>query len=76
MRDAQVLVPYKLTLLSNVSSYPYSLGIVLVPYKLTLLSNPNSTYIQGDIVLVPYTLTLLSNCRSAPPSCTTGFSPL
>ena len=35
-----VLVPYKLTLLSNCKGTTSAAADVLVPYKLTLLSNP------------------------------------
>ena len=35
----KVLVPYKITLLSNVKLTPLTLDSVLVPYKITLLSN-------------------------------------
>ena len=38
MRD-MVLVPYKITLLSNYSREKYLERVVLVPYKITLLSN-------------------------------------
>ena len=37
-----VLVPYKITLLSNGDGYGSGDGSVLVPYKITLLSNPGS----------------------------------
>ncbi len=36
-----VLVPYKITLLSNTASIKVSTVKVLVPYKITLLSNSN-----------------------------------
>ena len=35
----KVLVPYKITLLSNTMDDEYTLEEVLVPYKITLLSN-------------------------------------
>ena len=38
MRD-MVLVPYKITLLSNRCACSYTSRYVLVPYKITLLSN-------------------------------------
>ena len=42
-----VLVPYKITLLSNFPEYNIALQKVLVPYKITLLSN----YICHVIIL-------------------------
>ena len=36
---APVLVPYKITLLSNHQARFYIVEVVLVPYKITLLSN-------------------------------------
>ena len=38
---ANVLVPYKITLLSNIPLVGISDSLVLVPYKITLLSNQN-----------------------------------
>ena len=34
-----VLVPYKITLLSNLHAVDSRIDLVLVPYKITLLSN-------------------------------------
>ena len=56
-----VLVPYKLTLLSNGIAKHAKPIIVLVPYKLTLLSNDENGKPIDANVLVPYKLTLLSN---------------
>ena len=57
----QVLVPYKLTLLSNLLTLTAGNIYVLVPYKLTLLSNEKVPVSTVAPVLVPYKLTLLSN---------------
>ena len=43
MDDREVLVPYKITLLSNIPGVVYKSSAVLVPYKITLLSNGMST---------------------------------
>ena len=59
----KVLVPYKITLLSNVSVPWVSLLFVLVPYKITLLSNERELLKSGVCVLVPYKITLLSNLK-------------
>ena len=59
----KVLVPYKITLLSNKSFTEHGYLIVLVPYKITLLSNMWSVCGLSDSVLVPYKITLLSNIR-------------
>ena len=56
-----VLVPYKITLLSNVYSITSVVPLVLVPYKITLLSNCPDFGIFFWFVLVPYKITLLSN---------------
>ena len=39
MRVRQVLLPYKITLLSNVTIEGSETAVVLLPYKITLLSN-------------------------------------
>ena len=39
MENDSVLVPYKITLLSNDVPVSVSVPVVLVPYKITLLSN-------------------------------------
>ena len=44
---AEVLVPYKITLLSNSVFVVVAVGLVLVPYKITLLSNGDG-YGSGD----------------------------
>ena len=59
--NAGVLVPYKITLLSNQSAAEDSADAVLVPYKITLLSNAYMGTSGEVIVLVPYKITLLSN---------------
>ena len=60
---AEVLVPYKITLLSNVHCAVYLVGYVLVPYKITLLSNCITPQRSAPLVLVPYKITLLSNLK-------------
>ena len=59
----RVLVPYKITLLSNDHVGVCEDAGVLVPYKITLLSNRSEGGGQCPGVLVPYKITLLSNCR-------------
>ena len=56
-----VLVPYKITLLSNALIDVVEHGSVLVPYKITLLSNLLDVRPYNREVLVPYKITLLSN---------------
>ena len=56
-----VLVPYKITLLSNQLLIGGIKDLVLVPYKITLLSNGMSQSVLFSAVLVPYKITLLSN---------------
>ena len=56
-----VLVPYKITLLSNAGDVAPDGRQVLVPYKITLLSNECLGYCVELKVLVPYKITLLSN---------------
>ena len=68
MGDAQhlrsiVLVPYKITLLSNYHSPLMFCPPVLVPYKITLLSNTCTPCNPASSVLVPYKITLLSNLK-------------
>ncbi len=58
-----VLVPYKITLLSNGFPNPNVRQFVLVPYKITLLSNMVSSAAAIGMVLVPYKITLLSNVQ-------------
>ena len=60
---ASVLVPYKITLLSNDVSGTGDDPSVLVPYKITLLSNDSLARIELPDVLVPYKITLLSNLK-------------
>ena len=59
--ELNVLVPYKITLLSNNPFHWYCFPDVLVPYKITLLSNAPNAAILVSLVLVPYKITLLSN---------------
>ena len=59
-----VLVPYKITLLSNNQAIGNKEIEVLVPYKITLLSNLTRLSSQVSAVLVPYKITLLSNTRT------------
>ena len=61
--DRKVLVPYKITLLSNQVVKEVRTDEVLVPYKITLLSNVAQHEEVGAVVLVPYKITLLSNKR-------------
>ena len=56
-----VLVPYKITLLSNSEDRSNLDREVLVPYKITLLSNLWMIASLITSVLVPYKITLLSN---------------
>ena len=49
-----VLVPYKITLLSNRNGNRELAVIVLVPYKITLLSNTHFLAFRIIPVLVPY----------------------
>ncbi len=60
---SNVLVPYKITLLSNLISGQSKKQSVLVPYKITLLSNIESKENKSQDVLVPYKITLLSNLK-------------
>ena len=57
----RVLVPYKITLLSNSRVVFILTMFVLVPYKITLLSNSKDSQRKKSNVLVPYKITLLSN---------------
>ena len=59
--DLAVLVPYKITLLSNTVWIIRNFRAVLVPYKITLLSNCGAWAQATLCVLVPYKITLLSN---------------
>ena len=61
-----VLLPYKITLLSNhENGIPYELA-VLLPYKITLLSNGMVSSAEKLYVLLPYKITLLSNRLKLP----------
>ena len=58
---SRVLLPSKITLLSNGRNAGYAPGAVLLPSKITLLSNVDS--LANDVleVLLPSKITLLSN---------------
>ena len=56
-----VLLPYKITLLSNLESNMNNVRVVLLPYKITLLSNNSISCTAFHAVLLPYKITLLSN---------------
>ena len=58
-----VLLPYKITLLSNLMFNFAPLPIVLLPYKITLLSNSGLSLAKTAEVLLPYKITLLSNLK-------------
>ena len=67
---AIVLLPSKITLLSNIVSVSKFANKVLLPSKITLLSNEVYQHRQGLTVLLPSKITLLSNrtcCRSHRP---------
>ena len=72
----QVLVPYKITLLSNNPNAVYDIRFVLVPYKITLLSNAGGSAPGTPAVLVPYKITLLSNCVADTKAMNRSFSTL
>ena len=61
IRVKNAIVPYKITLLSNICWICCGESPVLVPYKITLLSNNSTGAWQRELVLVPYKITLLSN---------------
>ena len=61
IKTAFVLLPYKITLLSNKNRIGFDKCKVLLPYKITLLSNPLAWELVSDGVLLPYKITLLSN---------------
>ena len=56
-----VLLPYKITLLSNRCHSASQRSRVLLPYKITLLSNDRCALVCTSLVLLPYKITLLSN---------------
>ena len=58
---AAVLLPYKITLLSNTVPISGNVYGVLLPYKITLLSNLAKLNNHIHNVLLPYKITLLSN---------------
>ena len=57
-----VLVPYRITPLSNNSAGRAESRQVLVPYRITPLSNVQTYCYRVRRVLVPYRITPLSNC--------------
>ena len=59
--EPYVLLPYKITLLSNFHCRLVIQRSVLLPYKITLLSNIQHIFKYVNIVLLPYKITLLSN---------------
>ena len=61
MTNRKVLLPYKITLLSNLLVALRQLIRVLLPYKITLLSNSIKWKEISYTVLLPYKITLLSN---------------
>ena len=56
-----VLLPYEITLLSNIKRGDGKWTLVLLPYEITLLSNSPPARSCGSRVLLPYEITLLSN---------------
>ena len=58
-----VLLPYKITLLSNRATSVDLARSVLLPYKITLLSNDIWIGGKEKYVLLPYKITLLSNLK-------------
>ena len=67
---ATVLLPYEITLLSNLTLDLLSFLCVLLPYEITLLSNGFGDSVLEGIVLLPYEITLLSNgCDGGCASC-------
>ena len=64
MCRSTVLLPYKITLLSNQVDVRAISGSVLLPYKITLLSNLSFRLFLQAPVLLPYKITLLSNLPS------------
>ena len=59
--NAAVLLPYEITLLSNLTEWVVRFALVLLPYEITLLSNGDYAQIGSSGVLLPYEITLLSN---------------
>ena len=57
----EVLLPYEITLLSNIDLHRVAKADVLLPYEITLLSNLTIKTTRKIIVLLPYEITLLSN---------------
>ena len=60
-----VLIPYEITLLSNINCICVRNSFVLIPYEITLLSNKYLIDDSSVAVLIPYEITLLSNSQYA-----------
>ena len=58
-----VLLPYEITLFSNVTSQGLVASVVLLPYEITLFSNGCVPSDCNSPVLLPYEITLFSNTR-------------
>ena len=58
-----VLLPYEITLFSNVAPFTAILNAVLLPYEITLFSNSRPPSNSKRVVLLPYEITLFSNVR-------------
>ena len=56
-----VLLPYEITLFSNIQEEYSQLARVLLPYEITLFSNGSAYTIADTVVLLPYEITLFSN---------------
>ena len=58
-----VLLPYEITLFSNICTYHINITNVLLPYEITLFSNKDFPETLLSQVLLPYEITLFSNNR-------------
>ena len=58
-----VLLPYEITLFSNVNLQQAYTFKVLLPYEITLFSNLFARPMMSDDVLLPYEITLFSNAE-------------
>ena len=56
-----VLLPYEITLFSNVNGDAQAGDAVLLPYEITLFSNGEIAVYRSYSVLLPYEITLFSN---------------
>ena len=63
-KPPEVLLPYEITLLSNIIAGNCIIISVLLPYEITLLSNLWRYVNAKCSVLLPYEITLLSNARN------------